>query len=57
LTSFDFSCFTRFKPCTDVEQFYPFAKEWHGHKDLGDSCRAPIWALARDAVMFWSLDT
>jgi hypothetical protein len=50
LTSFDFSCFTRFKPCTDFEQFYPLAKEWHGHKDLGDSCRAPIWALARDAA-------
>jgi hypothetical protein len=49
LTSFDFSCFTRFKACTDFEQFYPLAKEWHDHKDLGDSCRAPIWALARDA--------
>jgi hypothetical protein len=50
LTSFDFSCFTRFKPCTDFEQFYPLAKEWYGHKDLRHSCRAPIWALARDAA-------
>jgi hypothetical protein len=57
LTSYDFSCFTRFNPCTEFEQLLPAAKEWHLYKEdeLKQSplpakpCDIPVWALARDA--------
>ena len=29
LTSYDFSCFTRFIPCARVEDLLPVSKEWH----------------------------
>ena len=29
LTSYDFSCFTRFDPCADLEDLFPVAKDWH----------------------------
>jgi len=29
LTSYNFSCFTRFNPCMHVEDLLPTAKEWH----------------------------
>jgi hypothetical protein len=29
LTSYDFSCFTRFSPCMHIEDLLPAAKEWH----------------------------
>jgi hypothetical protein len=29
LNSYDFSCFTRFKPCAHIEDLLPAAKEWH----------------------------
>ncbi len=29
LTSYDFSCFTRFNPCMRIEDLLPAAKEWH----------------------------
>ena len=29
LTSFDFSCFTRFNPCTEFAQLLPAVKEWN----------------------------
>ena len=29
LTSYNFSCFTRFNPCMHVEDLLPAAREWH----------------------------
>lgn len=57
LTSYDFSCFTRFKPCAELEDLLPAAKEWHLYKEdeLKQSslpekpCDIPVWAMARDA--------
>jgi hypothetical protein len=57
LTSYDLSCFTRFKPCAEIEDLLPAAKEWHLYKEdeLQQSsspekpCDIPVWALARDA--------
>jgi hypothetical protein len=56
LTSYDFSCFTRFHPCAEIEDLLPAAKEWHLYKEdeLQQSslpekpCDIPVWALARD---------
>jgi hypothetical protein len=33
LTSYDFSCFTRFNPCTEMEDLLPAAREWNIHKE------------------------
>jgi hypothetical protein len=57
LTSYDFSCFTRFHPCAEIEDLLPAAKEWHLYKEdeLKQSplpaklCDIPVWAIARDA--------
>ena len=57
LTSYDFSCFTRFKPCAELEDLLPAAQDWHLYKgdDMKQSpfpekpCDVPVWALARDA--------
>lgn len=57
LTSYDFSCFTRFHPCTEFEDLLPAAKEWHLYKEdelkqtssPEPRCDIPAWALARDA--------
>jgi hypothetical protein len=56
LTSYDFSCFTRFNPCTEIEDLLPGDREWHSHKEelqqasLPEKlCDVPVWALARDA--------
>ena len=57
LTSYDFSCFTRFNPCKEFEGLLPAAKEWHLYKEdelkqislPQKTCNVPVWALARDA--------
>ena len=58
LTSYDFSCFTRFKPCTELEDLLPAANEWHLYQkeskvtqsSLPEApCNIPAWAQARDA--------
>ena len=57
MTSYDFSCFTRFHPCKEIEDLLPAAKEWHLYKEdqvqqssLPEKlCDVPVWALARDA--------
>ena len=57
VTSYDFSCFTRFSPCAEIEDLLPAAKEWHLYKkdELKQSslpekpCDIPVWAMARDA--------
>jgi hypothetical protein len=57
LTSYDFSCFTRFNPCAEIEDLLPAAREWHLYKEdelkqsslLEKPCDIPIWAMARDA--------
>jgi hypothetical protein len=57
LTSYDFSCFTRFHPCAEIEDLLPAAKEWRLYKEdeLKQSslpekaCDIPVWAMARDA--------
>jgi hypothetical protein len=64
LTSYDFSCFTRFKPCAELEDPLPAAKEWHLYKEdeLKQSslpkkpCDIPVWAMARDARYVLSVD-
>jgi hypothetical protein len=62
LTSFDFSCLTRFQPCTDPAQLLPAAKGWHlyqydesyphlqssSSRSQPEPCDIPLWALARD---------
>ncbi len=57
LTSYDFSCFTRFDPCKELEDLLPAAKEWHLYKEdelkqislPQKPCDIPVWAMARDA--------
>ncbi len=63
LTSYDFSCFTRFNPCARIVDLLPAVEEWHLYDDEYESspsvpkppplpppCSAiPIWAQARDA--------
>jgi hypothetical protein len=63
LTSYDFSCFTRFNPCAHIEDLLPAAKEWHLYDNAYDDpsvtvtkpsppppCSSiPVWAQARDA--------
>ncbi|MGO4211381.1 hypothetical protein AB4Y89_23690 [Terriglobus sp. 2YAB30_2] len=57
LTSYDFSCFTRFAPCAELEDLLPAAKDWHLYKEdelkqhslPEKTCDVPVWALARDA--------
>jgi hypothetical protein len=60
LTSYNFSCFTRFNPCGHIEDLLPAAKEWHLYDNAYDSSpkpgplpppcsNIPVWALARDA--------
>jgi hypothetical protein len=63
LTSYDFSCFTRFNPCAHIEDLLPTAKEWHLYDDAYESSptvpkpgplpppcsNIPVWAQARDA--------
>ena len=63
LTSYNFSCFTRFKPCAHIEDLLPAAKEWHLYDNAYESSptvqkpgplpppcsNIPVWAQARDA--------
>ena len=62
LTSYDFSCFTRFSPCAHIEDLLPAAQEWHLYDNAYDSSspvqkpsppvpcsNIPVWAQARDA--------
>jgi hypothetical protein len=64
LTSYDFSCFTRFHPCAELEDLLPAAKEWHLYKEdeikqismQEKPCDVPIWALARDARYVLSIE-
>src|SRR5579871_1680657 len=37
LTSYDFSCFTRFNPCAQIVDLLPAAKEWHLYDNPYDS--------------------
>jgi hypothetical protein len=65
LTSYDFSCFTRFHPCTEIEDLLPASKEWHLYKEdeLKQSplpekpCDIPVWAMARDARYVLAVET
>ncbi len=64
LTSYDFSCFTRFQPCAEIEDLLPAAKEWHLYKEdelkqsslLEKPCDIPVWAMARDARYVLALE-
>lgn len=64
LTSYDFSCFTRFRPCAELEDLLPAAKEWHLYKEdelkqrplPEKACDIPPWALARDARYVLALE-
>lgn len=60
LTSYDFSCFTRFSPCAQLGELIPAAKEWHLYDNAYETppiadplvtpCNnIPLWAQARDA--------
>ena len=65
LTSYDFSCFTRFNPCARIVDLLPAAKEWHLYDNEYESSptrvpkarplsgqalrNIPVWAMARDA--------
>jgi len=63
LSSYDFSCFTRFNPCAHIEDLLPAAEEWHLYRDAYESSstvsrprpspppcnKIPVWAQARDA--------
>ena len=62
LTAYNFSCFTRFHPCAELDDVLPAAKEWHLYKDEESNasaldpsslpkapCDISVWALARDA--------
>jgi hypothetical protein len=67
LTSYDFSCFTRFNPCAHIEDLLPTAKEWHLYDDAYESSptvpkpsplpppcsNIPVGAQARDARYVW----
>ena len=60
ITSYNFSCFTRFHPCSEFEDLLPAAEPWHLYKERQPSvdlkpstlpalhCNVPVWALARD---------
>jgi hypothetical protein len=37
LTSYNFSCFTRFNPCMKIEDLLPAAREWHLYDNAYDS--------------------
>jgi hypothetical protein len=60
LTTLDFSCLTRFRPCRTIEDLLPAAKDWHLYdREVSTStqtasqkpevCEVPVWARARDA--------
>ena len=70
LTSYQFSCFTRFKPCAELEDVLPAAKDWHLYDgqpaDLlapkpsplpAVACDIPVWTLARDARYVLEIET
>jgi hypothetical protein len=65
LTSYDFSCFTRFNPCKEFEDLLPAAKEWHLYKEdelkqislPQKPCDIPAWAMARDARYVLAVET
>ncbi len=69
LTSFDFSCMTRWHPCLRVEELLPAAKPWHLYqldgdppepklpKGLPESCKTQLWAIGRDALWVFAVDT
>lgn len=61
LTSYDFSCLTRWTPCTRVEELLPAAQGWFFYEENQleamhpslktappKACDLPLWALARD---------
>lgn len=60
LSSFNFSCLTRYFACQTLEEILPAAKRWHlynegdllpapGVGEIGErSCGIPLWAMARD---------
>ncbi|MGO8757176.1 MAG: hypothetical protein ACLQG3_03545 [Terracidiphilus sp.] len=69
LTTYDFSCLTRFFGCTDVDQLLPAAKPWHLYrsdleyadweklkKQTPKACDIQLWALARDAGTVLTVD-
>jgi hypothetical protein len=62
LTSYDFSCFTRFHACAELEDLLPAAKEWHLYKEDETNLREtrcgdiPAWAQARDARYVLSVE-
>lgn len=64
LTSYHFSCFTRFHPCAEIEDLLPAAKDWHLYKEdelkqislPQKPCDIPVWALARDARYVLALE-
>jgi hypothetical protein len=66
LTSFDFSCITRWKPCRFPEDILTAARPWHvylpldpPHAQLPEPPSAydiPVWALGRDAIVVLSVD-
>lgn len=60
LSSYDFSCFTRFSPCAQLGDLLPEAKEWHLYDHAYDPVpmsappfppcnKIPVWAQVRDA--------
>lgn len=61
LTSFNFSCLTRFSACATLEEVLPAAQGWHLYHEeelyaiqeqqskQPKPCDIPVWALARDA--------
>ena len=62
LTSYNFACFTRFNPCTELGDLLPLAWDWHLYPESGASsnlekqsslqelrCDIPVWTMARDA--------
>jgi hypothetical protein len=70
LTSYDFSCFTRFSPCAHIENLLPAAQEWHLYDNAYDSSSSvqkprppvscsniPVWAQARDARYVLAVET
>jgi hypothetical protein len=69
LTGFDLSCLTRWHPCTLVEELLPASRPWHLHAWSEDNppaapastalkaCDIPVWALGRDAISVFAIDT